>query len=124
MFIERDTVIELLKRNERYDENLTTLNLLPKNTIFSILIDDSVTAEFYDEDKDQLYIFELDYDYLRSGVSLGEVQQNQLSTEIKESLDEETNYKMLDSSPTSFLFYIVTLFIVFVIVPIIIIWRF
>ena len=90
MLLSRDDVESLLDTNSsEYDSNLIILKTLPKDAIFCVEVEDIVTAEYYDESKDQTFSFRLDYDYFNTKNTILTYEDNKVKREIYNSLEEE-----------------------------------
>lgn len=92
MLLDKDTVIKLLNQEcEEYEANIIAINTLPENAVFNIEIEDTVMAEYYNEKKNDLMCFELDYSYLSTKRVNPNAQQN-MDREIEESIKQQKLY--------------------------------
>lgn len=90
MYISRNEVISLLDKDDsKYDSNLVIVNMLPEDTVFEVVVEDIVTAEYYDNEKDIMYQLPLAYDYNVYGNTSFEVEKGKMDKEIA-SIDYES----------------------------------
>ena len=90
MLLDKDTVLLLLdKGDSNYDSNLIALNTLPDDALFNVVIEDTVTAEYYDEEKGEMFYFVLDYSYISSNDIVYEAEQKELDSEMQVSLNND-----------------------------------
>jgi hypothetical protein len=88
--LDKETVLSLLdKEAEDYDSSLVAINLLPADSIFEVVIEEIITAEYFDEKQQEHYIFKLSYDYYSSNTPIDGVHKRSLEASIKSSLDEQ-----------------------------------
>lgn len=90
MLLDKAAVIDLLDdKAADYDGNILAIKLLPDDTIFDIVVEDIVTAEYYDKDKEEYFRFELSYDYFSTGREIPESHVRNLDVSIKINLSEQ-----------------------------------
>lgn len=118
MLLDKQTVTDLLdKEAEGYDGNLLAIKLLPKDAIFEIVIEEIVTAEYYDSSKDEYFRFELSHDYFSYGKEIPEGHKRNLDLSINLNLSEHKEQAYTESTKTSRLFkWTVISFVVFIVV--------
>lgn len=99
MLLDKSTVLLLLdKSDSKYDSNIIIINTLPNDALFSVVIEDTVTAEYYDEEKDEIFSFVLDYSYVSSNDIIYEVKQKELDSDMQLSLNDE--FRQVKSTST------------------------
>lgn len=90
MFLDKETVMSLLdKKSTSYDGNLIAIKLLPNEAIFEIVIEEIVTAEYFDIGKNEFFIFDLSHDYFSFGKDIPESHIRSLDLDILKNLKEE-----------------------------------
>lgn len=95
MLLSKQQVLDSLDTTtESYEAYLIALNVLPNDTLFTLDIEESVFAEYYDEDKDEFYRFQLDYDYSDKRMSMRnpdedlQVDVNKLYVDYRKELEK------------------------------------
>lgn len=97
MYIDRELVINIMDKSDKsYDSNIIAINTLPVDSVFELVIDDIVTAECYDNDKDEMFIFPVDYDYITTTNSKYELERNRLDIEMNISISKDSEYGLLE----------------------------
>ena len=92
MYIDRETVLSLLdKSKSNYDDIVLSIMLLPKDALFEVVSEDTVTAEYFDETKQKLFSIELEYEYLDKETYKYEYEKRELADDINSSLIIERN---------------------------------
>lgn len=118
MLLSRDDVESLLDTNSSiYDSSLIVLKTLPKDAIFKVEVEDIVTAEYYDVSKDQIFSFNLDYDYFNNKNTIIEYEDNKIKKDIYDSLEEEKNFienYINDNSTNTLLVLLVFINLIFI----------
>lgn len=95
MLLSKQQVLDSLDTTtESYEAYLISLNVLPNDTLFTLDIEESVFAEYYDEEKDEFYRFQLDYDYSDKRMSMRnpyedlQVDVNKLYVDYRKELEK------------------------------------
>lgn len=86
MYVTRGTVIELLVRDKHYEDNMTILKMLPEDSVFEIVIEDTVTAEHYDGKSEEMLIFNIDFSYETPSIHIHTKNEAELERDISESI--------------------------------------
>lgn len=86
MYVTRGTVIELLVRDKHYEDNMIILKMLPEDSVFEIVIEDTVTAEHYDGKSEEMLIFNIDFSYETPSIHIHTKNEAELERDISESI--------------------------------------
>ena len=63
MLIDKTTLLSLLSGDDKYKGQDIVANTLPSDAVLEITIESTVTAEYYDEVKEELISFNLDFSH-------------------------------------------------------------
>ena len=89
MLLDKETVTKLLDKEQgTYDDNLLAIKLLPNDAIFEIVIEEVVTAEYFDSSKNEYFRFELGHEYFSYGKEISESHKRNLDLSLNQNLLE------------------------------------
>lgn len=102
MLLDKETVLKCLdKSNKEYSAYELSLNLLPKDSVFELDVEDGVTAQYYDEANELIRQYPLSFSILKcSDVDLA-VQNSVIDEELKRIDNFEEKYVSQDIDGTS-----------------------
>lgn len=92
MFVDKEFVLKSLDTSDpQYEDWLIDINTAPNSTIFEVVIDDAVTAEYIDNGG-VIHIFKLDYEYDTPSNVPPRLEINKLERSIEQSLNENDEF--------------------------------